>query len=1122
MLPAIVVAAATLLWCAHGMPPMHPNRQRMDAGASLPPHDIADSLHPFLDLFQRSLPFRMQQSKDQGVKWEYENPSFMQLKPDGFPLAVTVHPSHPTTVRAASADVFLPLDAPPPYNTSAGPIIPSAIKPPYRIGDTLVLLWQGVGEVRLTGDAVLNSSATAAASSLFHRATATVQSVSSGLSVRVVQASGGGITALHLLAAADEASFLQGAVFRPHVLALLREFDILRFASWAGHYVRAPGIPTLAATSFSADRALTTSASQGDASRGVAMEYIVDLCRLSRASCWINTPEKASAAYLTDMTHWLVAQLLRNDSHATAMGWPTIGAITSLPRTLALNDSRISPETSKPLVYLELSNDLGYDQAQVQPMRLLVDTVEAALASAEAQLAIPQGSLRVRVRFVLAATNYYYLPHLKNIHSAAGTLPRVDVVAVMGGLGFHAPFTNAWLAPKFDAVTAGLTWTEARVHQDLRHAALVEELLWNRAVSAVHSWGVQRTGPPLRAPAMIGAPMGTAAHEVVMYEGGVFIHAAQFAIRDKVTVMLRSSNATVQQQARQLLPQAMAELAFERLLVRAQGNSSNLQDGSNAVENILLDSIHRVERSGFTSYVAGPLMRHVQLGYGVIESSRYLSSREAGDRALAREWPSVAPSVQALEQASPKLRALLAYRRGHASSSLPFTQPAGASDGGAQEAASSDCRGDGSGPCVWGTCHKKQCGCFAGATGERCETLVPPGPATSQPSFGLCASPLVGMNVGGIADWSTQHPFVDVGREARDFISQCTDNSCGVWSDGRPLNISAGGDLLLLLHTQSAGTMMLRDLQGHYPRGTYVVLYKGDGVIDLSMDDVKSVYRTPGRILVELVPTTGLNNGLFLRIERTNPADPVRDIHVVPLHAEGTFRAFPWTPRFLKRLGSFSTIRSMDLVRTNDNYQKHWADRVLPTDRSFSHKGLAIEWLVHLANTVGSNLWLNMPHAAADDYIRRYAELVRDQLRPDLHIVIELSNEVWGTLFPGGQYAREQGVLRHLDSLSTLSSGSDEAAFCWYGLRSREMMRIWRGVWGEARSHRLKLVISSQAVNPDVSRRMLACNGTGFEADALAIAPYFGSQQALVKVGADENDAHNELSTKKMINTTLP
>ncbi len=73
----------------------------------------------------------------------------------------------------------------------------------------------------------------------------------------------------------------------------------------------------------------------------------------------------------------------------------------------------------------------------------------------------------------------------------------------------------------------------------------------------------------------------------------------------------------------------------------------------------------------------------------------------------------------------------------------------------------------------------------------------------------------------------------------------------------------------------NVGSLMLRDLRGHYEAGTYVVLYDGDGVLTFTMDDVVSVNRVrPGRVELQITPTTGLNNGIFLSILWTNPANP--------------------------------------------------------------------------------------------------------------------------------------------------------------------------------------------------------------------------------------------------------
>ncbi len=65
--------------------------------------------------------------------------------------------------------------------------------------------------------------------------------------------------------------------------------------------------------------------------------------------------------------------------------------------------------------------------------------------------------------------------------------------------------------------------------------------------------------------------------------------------------------------------------------------------------------------------------------------------------------------------------------------------------------------------------------------------------------------------------------------------------------------------------------------------------------------------------------------------------------------------------------------------------------------------------MVLLANTLGSNAWFNMPHLATDEYVRNFATLVLRALRPDVDIYVEYTNEAWGTLFAGGQYAQQQG-----------------------------------------------------------------------------------------------------------------
>ncbi len=111
------------------------------------------------------------------------------------------------------------------------------------------------------------------------------------------------------------------------------------------------------------------------------------------------------------------------------------------------------------------------------------------------------------------------------------------------------------------------------------------------------------------------------------------------------------------------------------------------------IEDVRLDSMHRIERAGFAAYSAGPLVRQAFRGYNYY--------REVGHFMLAEPFTSTTETPDAVLARSPKLRALTRYAATHARSRLPFSAAdrSDISDGGAamQE---SGCAGG----CVWGTC----------------------------------------------------------------------------------------------------------------------------------------------------------------------------------------------------------------------------------------------------------------------------------------------------------------------------------------------------------------------------------------------------------------------------------
>ena len=119
-----------------------------------------------------------------------------------------------------------------------------------------------------------------------------------------------------------------------------------------------------------------------------------------------------------------------------------------------------------------------------------------------------------------------------------------------------------------------------------------------------------------------------------------------------------------------------------------------------------------------------------------------------------------------------------------------------------------------------------------------------------------------------------------------------------------------------------------------------------------------------------------------------------------------------FTREYLSCLKSaaFSTIRFMGVTDTNGNVQwgkdhtsiQHWNNRKLPEDASVDtmeplnkKDGWPWEYTIQLCNEANMDLWINIPVSVDDDYIRELANLIKSTLKPQLHIYLEHSNEVW-------------------------------------------------------------------------------------------------------------------------------
>lgn len=361
--------------------------------------------------------------------------------------------------------------------------------------------------------------------------------------------------------------------------------------------------------------------------------------------------------------------------------------------------------------------------------------------------------------------------------------------------------------------------------------------------------------------------------------------------------------------------------------------------------------------------------------------------------------------------------------------------------------------------------------------------------------------PSLGFGLNGISDWSTQHPFINMMKSARGWVG----HTSGQWGAISTAELRAGGYLDELDYpvgippeavALEAVLLTDQDEGQDWLRGDYVVTYKGKAKISLT-GRAKRVRAEPGRITFQYTPGEGL---VGVRIEAVDATDPIHDIAIVkeefqPLHEAGAI----FNPLFLDRIQDARSVRFMDWMLTNGSPIQHWEDRPVMDSATWLEWGVPAEVMVTLANTIGADPWFNMPHAADDDYVRNFAELVNRDLDPRLKAHVEYSNEVWNQIFPQAVYAREQATA--------LWGESDMGWMQWYGLRAAQVMDIWTQVFGDQTRDRLVRVVATHTGWPGLEEQILVAP-LAFLAlgrkpvdsfDAYAITGYFGYE-----MGSDE------------------
>ncbi|MBU6294215.1 MAG: hypothetical protein KJS91_05980 [Planctomycetes bacterium] len=363
--------------------------------------------------------------------------------------------------------------------------------------------------------------------------------------------------------------------------------------------------------------------------------------------------------------------------------------------------------------------------------------------------------------------------------------------------------------------------------------------------------------------------------------------------------------------------------------------------------------------------------------------------------------------------------------------------------------------------------------------------------------------PAIGMNVESVVDWSSAWTFSDAFKASRPWISHAYNTATGQesWEGGGAIHVDSRGWPTTLnewtnaqgqVIRQRLGTLMFRDIGARYPAGTYRAEWKGTGTLEFGFAATATETGTlPDGTRFANLQVVPDNNGIHLAITSMSASDPVRDIRVWMPGTAGQpwspgSSGSPFHPKFLEKLDPFDTIRFMDWAETNSTDIVSWSD-LRPFDHATQQSGefrngVSPEYMVELCNEIDANAWVNMPHMADDDFVRRYATLVRDTLEPGRKVFVEWSNETWngGYGFEGFQWVTEQLALPENSHLQ-----GDRWAFV--AREARRDFDIWSEVFA-GQADRLVRVVAGQQANSWIADQIASHMDGRF--DAISCSAY--------------------------------
>jgi hypothetical protein len=392
------------------------------------------------------------------------------------------------------------------------------------------------------------------------------------------------------------------------------------------------------------------------------------------------------------------------------------------------------------------------------------------------------------------------------------------------------------------------------------------------------------------------------------------------------------------------------------------------------------------------------------------------------------------------------------------------------------------------------------------------------------------ASRIMGINTADVKEDTSSVQFVNIFKSAIPFYETTP------WGSGKEVEYDAQG-WPIDLHGGQALTKFLNRLPVNtVPDGFYTVLYDGKGTIHYG-NDASLVAHREGMDIIEIKAGPDRILNASLAIKEIDKKDYIRNIRVLlpggicngnpyirvddeSACKPGAYLSFAshyelirYNPDYLNFIKDFQVIRFMNMSGMTRNPVIDWDDRNKPEKATWGgregtySRGAPVEVMIDIANKVNADAWFSMPYQASDDYIRKFADMVNERLKPGLKAYIEYSNEIWNPIFVHHDYAINQGLKLGLDT------DKNKARTKYHSLRSVQVFDIWEAAFGG--TDRLIRVMGAWTSNPRMSNALLTYRDAYKKTDALAVAPYFGATIKEIQNAKNVDDIFKAINNRR-------